>query len=64
MALYLRKKSDGFVYDHNPMLASMADMEVFEFDGTPPEILSSLDELIAKPARKKRSDKAETPGSE
>lgn len=64
MALYLRKKSDGFVYDHNPVLAASPDMEVFEFDGAPPEILASLDDLVAKPARKKRSDKAESPGSE
>jgi hypothetical protein len=61
VAKFLRKKSDGWVYTYNPVLARRNDMQEFEFDGQPPTQIADLTEFLTKEPKEKavRRKKAE-----
>ena len=47
MAKYIRGKSDGFVYDWNPVLAAREGMEAFDSDESPmPERMPDLTKYL------------------
>lgn len=59
---FLRKKSDGWVYPYNEVLARRSDMQEFEFDGQPPTQIDDLTSfLTSKPEAPKRTRKAAEP---
>jgi hypothetical protein len=53
VAKFLRKKSDGWVYPYNPILATRSDMQEFEFDGQPPVQIADLTEFLTKEPKEK-----------
>jgi hypothetical protein len=53
VAKFLRKKSDGWVYSYNPILAARNDMQEFEFDGQPPTQIADLMEFLSKEPKEK-----------